>query len=376
MDDLVRAVLEPPGRGLLLLGEAGAGKSSLLARLVDGLLAADRDEQEAQPWAAARRGAGDVVLFLSGAEAYKGDAGWSGRQTLCEAVLRRAGIASGAFTDLDDLFRHLEATASDDLESDRRVWLILDALNEADRFTDLLRALDDGLPAVERHPWLRLVVSLRSGAYQSLAQRHRDLLQHGTEVLANAHCLVSFTDERDKEVPYLDLRPFSPDEAAAAYALRQQRWPQQSCPVRHARLEADLRALLAQPLYLHLFHETFRGRTEPPMDLDEGRLLGAYLDRLEQDLPGIASHLERLGKLMYQRRIAILPVEEADVWVTEWRGRLGADNALRVVKLDPVEELVGSLAPDALGRGGRGSRAAGDRLRFHPAAPVRAGAAA
>ena len=78
-----------PGRGLLLLGEAGAGKSSLLARLVDGLLAADRDEEEAQPWAAARRGAGDVVLFLSGAEAYKGDAAWSGRQTLCEAVLRR-----------------------------------------------------------------------------------------------------------------------------------------------------------------------------------------------------------------------------------------------------------------------------------------------
>ena len=39
---------------------------------------------------------------------------------------------------------------------------------------------------------------------------------------------------------------------------------EQSCPVPHARLEPDLRALLAQPLYLHLFHETFRGRAEPP----------------------------------------------------------------------------------------------------------------
>ena len=339
-DGLVRAALEPSGRGLLLLGEAGAGKSSLLARLVDRLLAADRADDEAPPCAVPRQGAGDVVLFLSGAESYKGDAAWSGRQALCEAVLRRAGIASGTFADLDDLCRQLEATAKDDLEADRRVWLILDALNEADRFTDLLRALDEFLPALERHPWLRLLVSLRTGAYQSLAQRHRDLLQHGSEVLANARCLARFKDARNQEVPYLELQPFSTKEAAAAFGLRQRHRPEQSCPVPHDLLEPSLRELLRAPLYLHLFHETFRGFAEPPQELDESRLLAAYLDRLETELPGIAGHLQRLGRLMYERRIPLLPVAEADTWVAEWRARLGLDSALRMVKLDPLEELV------------------------------------
>ena len=255
-------------------------------------------------------------------------------------MLRRAGIAGGAFVDLDDLFHHLDATADEDLASDWRVWLILDALNEADRYTDLLRALDDILPSVARYPWLRLVVSLRSGAYHALAQRHRELLQHGSEVLANARFLASFSDARDKDVPYLDLRPFTLEEVATAYALRQRRRPEQSCPVPHDRLEPGLRVLLAQPLYLHLFHETFRGRTVPPQGLDESRLLAAYLDRLELDLPGIATHLARLGKLMVERRSPVLPIAEADAWVAEWRFRLGAENALRVVKLDPVEELV------------------------------------
>ncbi|WP_295396794.1 tetratricopeptide repeat protein, partial [uncultured Thiodictyon sp.] len=244
------------------------------------------------------------------------------------------------FIDTFRLCRHLDATAAEDGESDRCVWLILDALNEADRFTDLVRALDDLLPALGRHRWLRLAVSLRSGAYQSLAQRHRDLLQHGAEVLANARFLATFTDPKDQEVPYLDLRPFTVEEAGAAYELRRQRRPGQSCPLPHDRLAPSLRELLRAPLYLHLFHETFRGRREPPLELDEGRLLGAYLDRLESDLPGIATHLQRLGRLMFERRIPVLPVAEADAWVTEWRARLGADNALRVVKLDPVEELV------------------------------------
>ncbi|MEA3642580.1 MAG: tetratricopeptide repeat protein, partial [Lamprobacter sp.] len=347
VDGLVRQVLDQPGRGLLLLGEAGSGKSSLLARLVDGLLGEEPDGDPSQDQVQtnalgflARRGAGDVVLFLSGADAYQADAAWSGRQTLCEAVLRRAGIASGAFTDLDDLCRHLDATSAQDLDADRRVWLILDAINEADRFTDLLKAVDDFLPALHRYPWLRLVISLRSGAYQSLAQRHRDLLQHGSEVLANARFLVGFTDEREKEVPYLELRPFAVAEAREAYQLRQRHCPEQSCPVSYDGLAPSLRELVRVPLSLHLFHETFRGRSDAPSDLDEGRLLGAHLDRLQADLPGVASHLRRLGVLMYERRIPFLPLEDAHNWVTEWRAQLGAENALRVVKLDPVEELV------------------------------------
>ncbi|NEX22931.1 tetratricopeptide repeat protein [Thiorhodococcus mannitoliphagus] len=362
IDGLVREVLKQPHRGLLLLGEAGSGKSSLLARLVDEILADAPD----QVWPAHqsqsdaldyldRRGSGDVVLFLSGADAYRGDAAWSGRQALCEAVLRRAGIKSGAFSDLDDLCRHLNTSAAKDQDADRRIWLIFDALNEADRFTDLLKALDDVLPALQRYSWLRLAVSLRTGAYQSLAQRHRDLLQHGSEVLANARFLASFSDQQHNEVPYLELDPFAVAEAREAYQLRQQRRPGQSCPVPFDKLAPSLRELVRAPLYLHLFHETFHGRTTAPSELDEGRLLSAYLDRLQADQPGIAEYLQRLGVLMFEQRIPFLPIQEADAWIAEWRARLGVDNALRVVKLDPVEELVAVsllMRPIEMGRGG------------------------
>ncbi|NVZ08222.1 hypothetical protein HW932_02975 [Allochromatium humboldtianum] len=354
VETVARAVLDRSGRGLLLLGEAGSGKSSLLARWVDHLLHGDTDHDDDAQRYLAQHGRGDVVLFLSGADAYKGDAAWSGRQTLCEAVLRRAGIRSGEFADLNDLFRHLETTANEDLDSDRRVWLILDALNEADRFTDLIQALDDILPALERHAWLRLAVSLRSGAYHALVQRHHDLLLHGTEVFTNSRYLASFTAPNDKVVPYLDLRPFTETEAAQAYDLRRQRGPELSCIQPYDALAPALRHLLRAPLYLHLLHETFRGRTDLPVNLDQGRLLGAYLDRMQADLPGMATYLERLGRLMFERRIPVLPIEEADAWVTEWRARLGAQSALCVVKLDPVEELVSAsllMRPAEEGRG-------------------------
>jgi hypothetical protein len=51
------------------------------------------------------------------------------------------------------------------MQAGRRVFLVLDALNEADRFTDLVSAVDAFLPCLGKYPWLRLIISLRSGAY-------------------------------------------------------------------------------------------------------------------------------------------------------------------------------------------------------------------
>ncbi len=140
VDDVVEILAERGGRGLLLLGEAGSGKSSLLARMVERLTTAT--EEDGRPEVR------DVVLFLSGRSAFSGDAARPARELLCDAVLARAGVRSGAFTDLADFCVRLAETAKEDTTADRRVWLLLDAINEADRFTDLVAALDAFLPGL------------------------------------------------------------------------------------------------------------------------------------------------------------------------------------------------------------------------------------
>lgn len=353
VDEPASACLERAGRALLVLGEAGAGKSSLLARLADRLSAEESDddptdkarpskknEHAALEHYLAAKGGGDVILFLSGHAAFAGDAEKGGAALLCDAVLERAGVRAGEFRNLAELMARLAETANDDTQRDRRVWLLLDALNEADRFTDLLKALDAFLPDVEKYPWLRVVVSMRSGAYHALAVRRLTSAAHGGSVLSNERFLHTFHDGRlDRVLPYLELPPFDEaDEGRQAYEKRQTALPDRSSAIPYERLTPSLRTLLLSPLHLHVFHETFRGDRDVPTTIDEGLLLDAYLDQLSSDLPALRGMLVHVGRLMYDRRAPMLPLEVADEWLKGWQE--GRDSAELVVKLNPIEELV------------------------------------
>ena len=326
VDDVVEGWSRSSGRALLLLGEAGSGKSSLLARLVDRLTgsaeaeaesvgAGRRDQGEgdegggAEPHVAARadeagqglpagreegagagltpaerparkrkakpdvvpgylaaRGQGDVVIFLSGRAAYAGDAGRPGRELLCDAVMQRAGVRPGVFADLADFAARLGDSMGDDLEPGRRVWLVLDALNEADRYADLVTALDAFLPAVERHPWLRLLISLRSGAYHALRRRQVERAGHGGGVFANEGCFLALADEQsNKDVPYLELRPFRVEmEGPRAYAAPERLPERAGDPVE--RLPPSLRNYCC-PRCTCVFHEIWHDRETVPAGL-------------------------------------------------------------------------------------------------------------
>jgi tetratricopeptide (TPR) repeat protein len=351
IDNVVESCLSQSGRALLLLGEAGGGKSSLLSRLVDRLTsdsntpeiqARRRGSDGALPLQKylASRGSRDVVIFLSGRAAFGGDAAYSGRELLCEAVMQKAGIRSGTFKDLGELVDRLGETVEHDPQAGRKVWFVFDALNEADRFTDLLAALDQFLPAVARHAWLRLVVSLRSGAYQALDRRHTLQSRTGSGVFTNQHLFSQFLDEHTKEaVPYLSIRPFTRDEGAAAYQLRLERLPDRCAKFVWDTLTPELHELLCSPLHLHLFHETYRNQDTKPENLDETALFSAYLAHLGHEMPGLKDTISAIGRFMYEERTPVLPVEVADQWIMEWRHGL-ASSAGQAAKLDPIEELV------------------------------------
>ncbi|GMV42640.1 MAG: hypothetical protein AMXMBFR64_43560 [Myxococcales bacterium] len=346
VDDALLAALEQPGAAVLVLGEAGSGKSSLLARLVESLL--EHGDHAAPPGKRrgseverylATRGAGDVVVFLQGRQAYASAAGAPLAAALCDAVLVRLGVCPGEFADLGALLAQLGATAGRDTDAGRRVILVLDALNEADSFTDLMKALDQALPHVARHPWARLVVSLRQGAWASLVAAHRRAGLAGASPLEYARHLCRFQDpESTEEQEALALRPFTPEEAARAFAARRERLPQRSARLRWEQLGPELQHLLCSPLHLHLFHETWRGQDEVPPVVGERSLFDAYLDALAAELPGLGDTLAAVGRLLYDERRPDVPLDRALAWLDHWRaGRRPAD---LVARLDPIEELV------------------------------------
>ena len=336
IDDVAVARLQQGGKALLVLGEAGSGKSSLLARLAEGLLQEKEDREDP----AAPSQAKDTVIFLSG-RALTGDVAATGRQLLTEALLARTGIQSGAFKDLTDFAEYLAPLVQEDSVQGRKVWLILDALNEADRFTDLLKALDDFLPSLGRHPWLRLAFSIRSGAWFALEKRHEGLARHG-HLMANLAFLHSFREEAtQEEQPFLEVRPFTlAGEGCAAYEKRQQSLPARATGIPYDSLSPSIKALLLDPLHLHLFHETYQGQSSGPADLEDSDLFAAYLGGILNGQKTLTSILDRIGAWMFQARTPALPLDVTDEWIDSWRKQHGYDSVACVSKLDPIEELV------------------------------------
>lgn len=337
VDPVVAACVRTGGRGLLVLGESGSGKSSLLARLADTVTATGvcAGEVEAEVRTANRDGFdgrpsevpnGSIVIFVTG-RSFTGNAGKDAAALLCDVLVERAGVRPGVFATLTDFTDRIAETLGESPSSERVVWLIIDALNESPRFTDLVHALDAFLPSLEKHRWVRLVVSLRSGAYHSLNVRKLHAAEFGAAVFSNARFWHTHRDEKTgNDSPYLDLSPFGEaDEGPAAYALRQARLPERSSRFLYADLSPELQSLIRSPLLLHLFHEVYRGDRRPPATLNEGALLDAFLDQVVSELPGLNGMLDDVGRMMFDGRRNSLSLEVADRWLARWRrGRQGA----------------------------------------------------
>jgi hypothetical protein len=353
VDDALTRLAQTAGKAMLLIGDAGSGKSSLLARLADWLCGLEtgifEQSEEAEP----------IVAYLSGRSDYAGTANASADQLLVDAVARKLGIREGggklAFASLTDLTMHLQNESRKDMLTGRRIWLLLDGINEADRFLDLVRALDAFLPTMKKLPNFRLAVSMRSGAYFALTTRDEKLGAHSKTIFANSEHFFTFEDFQSKLRPYLEVRAFRElDEGPRAYALRQRALPEKAAAFAYEQLDPSLRRLLLSPLRLHLFHETWANRQDMPGALDEGDLFDAYLHSLTEQIAGAGTWLGRLAHVMLRQGCAFLPVEEAENWVAEWRKDNGFANVQTVTKLDPIEELVASsllLRPAETGSG-------------------------
>lgn len=344
VDDRADSVAACGGRALLILGEAGSGKSSLLVRMVERLVS-ERGTGEPGPGEAPPlpRQDGDDVLFLAGRAAY-GEAGsdsLTATELLVEMLARQAGLKAGQFKSMKLLLAHLQASVSEDTHPERLLWIILDGLNEADRFADLVKAVDDLLPQVPKYPWLRLVVTMRKGAYSMLERRNAREHRQGGVFANERHLALFFDDAQKKEVPYLEVRAFKlAIEGPRAYAKRAAALEKPGCGVPWTSLPRSVQELLLSPLHLHLFHEAYSRVDHVRADLDVGGLLGAYLERICDEHQGLRTTLEQTAAEMLRRHQPALPVDVVDRWLDHDRRVFDGAPAARLARLDPIEELV------------------------------------
>lgn len=316
VDDALRALRGGAKQALLALGDAGAGKSSLVARLVSELLSTTEDG----------------VAFLTGRAAFDGG-GADADACLAVAVAKLANLDEARRAALGDVVRCFE---EQDPQGTALLWIVLDAMNEADRFAELVGAVDRFCLELGEHPRVRLVVTMRSGSYESLAARHADAGRHGAAVFANEDAFATFSAEGRLAQPFLRVRPFDDRELERAYDLQRLYRPQRACSA-FADLPATTRRLLATPLWLHVFHETFSREKDVPV-LDEGRLVDAYLAHLRRELPTSEGWLRKAAGVMLTSTSPRIDAAAALAWRDAFRSKLGYPAWL--AKLDPVEELV------------------------------------
>ncbi|MCA9669871.1 MAG: tetratricopeptide repeat protein [Myxococcales bacterium] len=358
VDDALARAVDRSAAAVLVLGEDGVGKTSLVCHLVERLVTDRREQADSAMQLLDGRIDRDVVLFLCGGQAYAGAAGDDGGRLLRDALLEQAGVRPSDFADVADFLAHLDSAMKTDSQRDRRVWLLLDGLDEADRFADIAAAVADIAALAQRYPWLRLVVSLRAAAYHALQQR-------GDAPLGDPAAWQHFDDAHGEATPYLPIRPFDVDEGRLAYVRRQQALPEQAAKIAYEQLTPDVRQLLLTPLHLHLFHATYRARETLTELTDPLALFDAHLEVLCSEIDGVRETLAAIGKLMLERRSPLVPLDAAERLRASWARERGASSLQRACKLDPIEELVAAgvlVRPAGDGAGARGYQFAHEAL--------------
>jgi len=361
-----------PGKAVLITGEAGTGKSSLLCRFVETLIEGsvqaeqlgvrkkhfdkkvkDRSmaDSDAMDAFLSLKGSGDVVVFLSGRGGIPVETGETMERAFCRTLLRACGVKESEFGTPMEFMKRLdenvtghEQSAKKDADQDRKVWIVLDAINEVDRFRDFAVCLDHFIRESCRYPWLRLICSSRTGAIEVLSESARLQNIHGPAPFADEkiyHTFSNFYSTGPREEPKLEVPSFTAQEGRTAYEMRQERLSERAALNQYDALGRPVQDLLRAPLYLHVFHETWKGRrANLRAGLGENALFEAYLESLSRELPGIEHTIEAIADYFYEYETPIWPEEEVWALTEQWIRRNHVDSVFRVCALTPVETLV------------------------------------
>lgn len=235
---------------LVLIGKSGVGKSNFFLSLMDEY----EDSTEV------------CTLMYNGAR-------FSAETRMADALardfelyLKLEGLAEkeGAEDILFEINR-IEGIAN------RKVVLLIDALNENPDAKGLLRRVD-ALVEASPYPWLKVVISSRPETWRTI--------KRGVRLAEHKYYREEETGELGMEMqPFsieVEMKPFAREELPAAYAKYQEVFELQTA---YEEIPAEVRQMLRDPLTLWLVAEIHRGQ-EIPQDIQVSELYQEYVDVL------------------------------------------------------------------------------------------------
>jgi tetratricopeptide (TPR) repeat protein len=336
--------------GLVLVAQGGAGKTALLARQVEHLLAAPDDELD--------RENPNLVLYLRGSSVAVRPNGMDLFRDMAEilglatgAAAAKASRSSGGFSNFRELCDHLHRRWKEDRVEGRRLILVLDALNEAPYPATVMEQALEMIATAACFPWCKVIVSTRQEWLGIWSAKMEAQETSRFEQLRRWLYVDDSSEEQEhfRGPPALTVEPFTEQQAERVYRRyqnaawdkgeRQAEYRIPACRTAWEELPPSTRKLLSNPLYLHLFMEAFDGRRAEEV-VTVPALFQQYVERSLAEHPGLRSCVDAVTAHLLsdlKRSSADLSDDDCNEIRLCWKERQTGEEARLL--LNPVEGL-------------------------------------
>lgn len=319
--------------GFILCGESGVGKSSLLCHKTQQWIGSDKVDRDIEVFENINY---HIVLYINSASLVISN-------KIAYPVLEKVKSALNldpAINSIEELLYYIEKHRKDDMYSDRKVIIILDAINESPDTFMILQELNDWIVKgrQEKYSWLKIIFSIRTTTFEVI--KHK-LINNGAINPIHLNNLYFFPnpDKRDEitgesEVEW-ELTRFTKKEFQDAFERRKQ--SKAPCPNAEFEDIEDYYHTLSHPLLLDMLCKVFDNRLLPK-NITETSLFQKYHLHTFSKNNDLEIALNKVVEIFYLNSRSFIYYSEIFPFIEKWEcSKIGATG---IVYLNPYEKLL------------------------------------